>query len=205
MNDERKSVAGADARLAGYALIPGVVPDAWASRLREEASRLRTSAVRREREGFVLTTEGRMLGALQNWYMGDGIADKDEREVDALAERLRSWSGDRLTGVHSSYLYYARGDFLGLHRDHGSCTLTVLVWLTGSAGPLYLHPELQDLDEQRLLSVARQWNGHPPGGVEVDIRDGPVVVRGHLVPHDRPPHPHDEELILTTVCFSSAS
>jgi hypothetical protein len=190
---------------AGYALIPGIVPASWAARLQEEASRLRSSAARRERRGFELTADSRMLGPLRNWYAGDGTVDKDSEELGGVAARLTLWSGERMEPMHSSYLYYARGDFLGLHRDHVSCALTVLVWLSGPAGPLYVHPELQDLDEQSLLRAVNQWNGHPPGGVEVDIRRGPVVLRGHVVPHDRPPHPHGEELILTTLCFSLAS
>jgi len=207
MNDERElGTDGEDGleKVAGYALIPGVIPADWSSRLREEANGLRSTAVRRERQGFELTAEGRMLSALRNWYAGDGTADKDDDERAALATRLAPWAGERLDPAHASYLYYARGDFLGLHRDHVSCGLTVLVWLSGPAGPLYLHPELQDLDEQSLHAVARQSSGHPPGGVEVDIRAGPVVLRGHVLPHDRPPHPHDEELVLTTFCFSGA-
>jgi len=190
--------------VGGYALIPGVVPDSWSSRLREEAKRLRSTAERRERQGFELTAEGRMLGALRNWYAGDGSEDKDVDEVGWLASRLAQWSGALLQHKHSSYLYYARGDYLGLHRDHVSCAVTLLVWLSGPAGPLHIHPELTELDEQSLLRTATQWNGHPPGGVEVDIRRGPVVLRGHVVPHDRPPHPHREELILATFCFALA-
>jgi hypothetical protein len=198
-------VASGTGPVAGYALIPDIVRDAWASRLREEADEIRPSASRRERRGFELTPEGRMLGALRNWYAGDGTADKDDKELGGLASRLAQWSGRLLQPAHSSYLYYGRGDFLGLHRDHESCTLTVLVWLSGPAGPLFVHPELQGLNEPSLLRAATRWNGHPPGGVEIDIRRGPVVLRGHVLPHDRPAHPHVEELVLTTLCFSAAS
>ena len=189
---------------SGFARIPGVIPAEWSSRLREEAEGLRSTAVRRERQGFELTAEGRMLGALRNWYAGDGPAAKDVEELGRLASRLAPWSGGLLEPVHSSYLYYARGDYLGLHRDHLSCAITLLVWLSGPAGPLHVHPELQELDERSLLRTATQWNGHPPGGVAVDLRNGPVVLRGHVVPHDRPPHAHRDELILATFCFRSA-
>ena len=207
MNDDR--ALGTDGQhdndaVAGHALIPGVIPGDWSSRLREEATGLRSTAERRERQGFEMTAEGRMLGALRNWYAGDGPAGKDVEELGRLAARLGEWSGGPLQPMHSSYLYYARGDYLGLHRDHVSCAITLLAWLSGPAGPLYIHPELRELDEQSLHRMATHWNGHPPGGVEVDIRRGPVVLRGHVVPHDRPPHPHDEELILATFCFALA-
>lgn len=208
MNDERALESdGEDGfkDVAGYGLIPGVIPADWSSRLREEANGLRSTAVRRERQGFELTAEGRMLGALRNWYAGDGPASHDVDELGRLAARLAVWSRELLQPMHSSYLYYARGDHLGLHRDHVSCAVTLLVWLSGPAGPLHIHPELRELDEESLLHTATEWSGHPPGGAEVDLRSGPVVLRGHHVPHDRPPHPHGEELVLSTFCFALAS
>jgi hypothetical protein len=151
-----------------------------------------------------MTSEGRLLCALSNWYAGDGIVDKEIDELGRLTSRLARWSGARLRPTNSSYLYYARGDFLGIHRDHVSCPITLLVWLSGPAGPLHVHPELHKVDEQVLLGTANTWSGHPPGGVDVDIRRAPVLLPGNVVPHDRPPHGHDEELGLATFCFALA-
>ena len=103
MNDDR--ALGTDGQrgndgVAGHALIPGVIPGDWSSRLRGEAKGLRSTAERRERQGFEMTAEGRMLGALRNWYAGDGPAGKDVEELGRLASRLAEWSGGPLQPVH---------------------------------------------------------------------------------------------------------
>jgi hypothetical protein len=198
------ALAGIERMLPAYASLTGAIPEPWLARLREEARALRTAASKRERKAFELS-EGRLLCALRNWYAGDGTIDKDVDGRRQLASRLEQWSGTRLRATHSSYLYYAQGDFLGLHRDHVSCAITALVWLSGPAGPLGVHPDLYGLDDEALLGIARASGGHPAGGVEIDIRDGPIVLPGHVVPHDRPPHMDAEELAIATFCFGIAA
>lgn len=190
-------------RVPAFTMIPDFVPTDSLSALREEAHRLRASASRRERQGFRLTHEGRLLCALRNWFVGRDSASVLD-PPDGLSSQLGGLLHMRLRLTHSSYLYYERGDFLGLHRDHRSCRITLLLWLAGPAGPLHVHPELHELNEEDLLRTALTWDGHPPGGELVDLGQGPVLVPGHSVPHHRPPHPYAEELVLATFCFALA-
>jgi hypothetical protein len=182
-------------------VVPGLLPaDQWRS-VRGEANRLRPSAERHDRTDFRLNADGRVLCARRNWFVGHGKVVKVVHG-SAWTSGLEALVGTALRPTYSSYLYYERGDFLGLHRDHGACALTLVVWLSGPAGPLFLHPQIDGRPEDELLALATKWDGHPPGGEEVDIRHGPVLLRGDRVPHHRPPHPYEEELAVATLCFA---
>ena len=183
---------------------PGLITGAELAPLRAEARDLRPSATRRERRERAAAPDGRMVCALRNWFAGDGAAvQREVREV--LCPRLAAMTGEPLVPTHSSYLYYGRGDFLGLHRDHPTCVITVLLWLSGPAGDLRVHPELADVPDREIDRLAARWRDDPPGGINVDLQDGPVVLRGSVVPHHRPPHPYDDELSIATFCFTARS
>lgn len=174
------------------------------SPLREEASKLRASASRRERQVHNVASGGRILCTLRNWCSTDGKAAKHLLRA-LLAPRLCTVLCDTVIATHWSYLYYGRGDFLGLHRDHPTCELTVLVWLSGPSGALQLHPELAGMHDEEIARIAERWHDHPPGGTSIDLRQGPLILRGSEVPHNRLPHPYDDELVVATFCFVSDS
>jgi len=105
--------------------------------------------------------------------------------------------------LRASYLYYGRGDSLALHRDLPRCRVTILIWLDGPVGPLNVHPELVGVPDEEYLGLAIEAGGHLSGGVKIDLRDGPLVLEGHTVPHSRPPHSSDRELVLAAVPFGT--
>jgi hypothetical protein len=184
-------------------VLPGLVTADEHGGLRREARSRRASATRNERPRPTLTPEGRALCAVRNWYADGGdVAQAVHR--DGLGPRLHQAFGELVDPSHSSYLYYGQDDFLGVHRDHPTCELTVLMWLWGPAGSVRFHPNLADVSEEEILILAERYNGHPDGGIDIDLTKGAVVVRGSEVPHHRPPHPHNEELTLATFCFASA-
>jgi hypothetical protein len=197
--------AAQEYRDIGFALVPDLIPEPQLARLRDEAFRLRPVAETRLRDGFQLTPDGRVLGPAQSLAaIGDDL--KDIQYGKELISRLERLTEQKLDPSRACYYYYRRGDFVALHRDLPFCPTIALVWLAGPAGPLRVHPELVDHDDAKeLLSRARTSNGHLSGGVDIDVRQGPVVLAGNKIPHSRPPHPYEEELVMAAVSFDDLS
>jgi hypothetical protein len=172
--------------------------------LRREAIRLRGTASRHVRQSFAITDDGRVLGPVRNWVAPAGEALGRVHASPRLLARLKRSLGHSVRPSLASYLYYGRMDSLALHVDQPVCAAVVLLRLDGSPGPLHVHPELRDRSAQQILELAVASGGHPPGGTLVDLRTGPVLLAGGTVPHHRPPHEEDEELILASLCYSFA-
>jgi hypothetical protein len=170
--------------------------------LRQEALLMRGTAQRNERADFQLVDGCQLLSPARNWYATAGNR-RSELHEHTLGERLRSVLDARLEPSVSCYLYYEPGDFLGLHTDQVACPFTVLVLLDGNAGPVFLHPELRAMEPEKLLHHAVSHDGHPPGGIAVRLRDGPLVLAGSAIPHHRPPHLGSAEVALATFCFGA--
>ncbi len=104
-----------------------------------------------------------------------------------------------LEPIQSNYLYYDRGDFLGLHHDQGRCEYTLIVWLDGPLDETCLHPELRGVAADKIIET---WSDAPPcGGVSVRLDDGPLFLHGVSIPHHRRPHRYEAPLTLATFCF----
>ncbi|MFG2073827.1 hypothetical protein SAMN05421874_10557 [Nonomuraea maritima] len=101
----------------------------------------------------------------------------------------------------ATYIYYRKGDFIALHRDQEICKTVLLVWLAGPGGPLHVHPDLSHLDPDQLSRVSREAGGHPANGARHLLQEGPLLMTGSVVPHHRPPHDGDEELVMASFCF----
>jgi hypothetical protein len=191
-------------RDVGFALVPDLIPVPQLARLRDEAFRLRSVAETRLRDGFQLTDDGRVLGPAHS-LAAAGNDLKDIQFGGELISRLELLTEQELDPSRACYYYYRKGDFVALHRDFPFCPIIALVWLAGPAGPLRVHPELVGHDDaEELLSRAKTSNGHLSGGVDIDVRQGPVVLAGHKIPHSRPPHPYEEELVMAALSFDLA-
>jgi len=183
-----------------YRTAPSLVSSEEREALRLEASRLSGDARTNERYGFQLVDGVQLLSPARNRSVADGDVRCNLHTL-TLVDRLLALLGRHVKAIVSSYLYYGRDDFLGLHIDQRLCQLTVLVLLDGDAGPLILHPELCDIPGESLLRYSQEHWGHPPGGTAVHLQDGPLVLQGALIPHHRPPHKGDGEITLAAFCY----
>lgn len=184
-----------------YLRLPHLVSPDEQRALLDDALLARANAELSERTSFQLVAEQRLLGPVRNRFSAvDGPRSRLHR--DELPGRIAAAAGVTVRPSLSCYLYYDRGDFIGLHQDQPSCSLAVLVWLAGDTGPLILHPELNGLPAQALLLHAVRHSGHPPGGVAVRLHEAPLLLYGNRVPHHRPPVDH--EIIIGAFCFDFA-
>ncbi len=185
----------------GYVLAGGLISPEDRARLLAEARVERRFAQREVNEAFCAAPDGRALAPSRQWIANPGSALTTLHRSRELAAGLRRLARLAVRPTFCSYIYYGQGDFVGLHSDNAECAIVVLAWLGGPAGPLHLNPELQDLSSRGLLREARRSDGHPTGGVEIQLKQGPAVLAGDRVPHHRPPHRHKQELTLATLCF----
>lgn len=187
---------------ASFQVSPELVPAAERAALRREALQVRDTARRNERGDFRLVDDKQLLSPARNWSADAGDRRRELHE-QALGGRLASLLKVRLGASLSSYLYYERDDFLGLHTDQAACRFAVLVWLDGNAGPLFVHPQLRGVAPEQLLQQAVRHNGHPPDGIPVRLQDGPLLLAGNAIPHHRPRHAGTSEVVLAAFCFTA--
>lgn len=188
----------------GYVLAGDLISPHERARLYEEARVERRFAQREVSNAFCEAADGRAVAPSQQWVANPGHALTELHQSNELASVLRRLARRVVRPTFCSYVYYGQGDFVGLHSDNPDCGIVVLTWLGGPAGPLYVNPELQGLPARRLLREARRCGGHPAGGVEIQLKEGPAVLAGDRVPHHRPPHCYKRELTLATLCFRPA-
>ena len=96
MNDDR--ALGTDGKhgndgVSGYALISGVIPGDWSSLLREEAKGLRSTAERRERQGFKSHRRGQNARRAPKLVRRRRICGQGCCRAGRLTSRLAQWSG----------------------------------------------------------------------------------------------------------------
>jgi hypothetical protein len=179
-----------------YRSVAGLVTGGEHRALRAEALRLRDGADTMDRHDYHLVDDVQLLSPAHSGFTAVGDARR-ALHAGALADRIPAVLGHPVRAELSSYLYYERGDFVGLHVDQR----TVLVLLDGDAGPLFVHPELSGLPAAELLRHSRRYAGHPPSGTAVALRAGPLLLRGGRIPHHRPPHDRDGVIALAAFCY----
>ncbi|MFJ9821010.1 hypothetical protein ACIRU3_38280 [Streptomyces sp. NPDC101151] len=172
------------------------------NRLYREAGQYRPDAELKDRRGYSVVNGTQLLSPARNRFAEAG-AHRDDLHTKVLPRRLARLLGHPVRPSVSCYLYYGPDDHLGLHTDQRVCPLTVLVLLSGDAGPLHTHPELSDVPVQTLLRLSRKHGGHPPGGNPLSLQDGPLLLQGSRIPHHRLPHRGPGELSLATFCFGT--
>ena len=185
--------------LHGFATLAGLLEERELEQLRDDARHQREQLSSKERTDWSVVDGWQILGPARYSYSADGdVRDAIQRQV---VDRVSARSGLALVPVQSNYLYYAEGDFLGLHLDQARCQYTVIMRLDGPSEPVCMHPELAGLDAE---TVRARWTDDACGGVPVALEDGPLLVHGVSVPHHRRPHPFEEPLTMVTFCFRAA-
>jgi hypothetical protein len=162
-----------------------------------DASSRRAQAKRCDRPRWRVVDGWQVLGPARFSYSPDGQLHKDIHP--RVAERATELIEVKLRPVQSNYLYYDTGDYLGLHHDQARCPFAVIVLLDGDAGPLCVHPELQDARPEDLGALLEP-DGHR-GGQKIALQDGPLLLSGRLLPHHREPHVAAEPITLVTFCL----
>jgi hypothetical protein len=170
------------------------------SRLSAEAAQNRSHADEEDREIEREFNFDHFIARCRN-LSATGKALKEIHHGDTLVRAVSQVAGCSLAPTLTNYLYYRKGDFIGLHRDQRVCHSVLLVWLRGPGGPLHIHPDLLGADLGELFSLSRRWNGHPPYSQPYFLQDGPLLMTGSQHPHHRPPHEDDEDLIIAAFCF----
>jgi hypothetical protein len=185
----------------GYRIAQNLVSPDDRERLYKEARVERPYAQRELHAAFRHGPDGRALSPSRQWIANPGDALRELHRSRELASAVRRLVRRAVSPTFCCYLYYAEGDFVGLHSDNSDCLLALLVWLGGPAGPLYVNPDLLDVPPRQLLRAARGCGGHPDGGIGIELKDGPAVIAGTRLPHHRPPHRYKRELTLAALCF----
>lgn len=168
----------------------------------QEAGAQRVSARPWSSDQYALGRRGQMSSPRAHRSASPGPALRALHEGSRLRELLCELTGQHFFATRSSYLFYAVGDFIGLHTDIDPCQVTLVTCVLGDPGPLVLHPELVPMGAARLLELSRCSGGFPPGGQPVAIpRDGVLILRGSGVPHHRPPSRSD--CAIATLCYAA--
>jgi hypothetical protein len=183
------------------ATAPGLLTDTERRDLLTEATAARDAAQRTDRPDWKVVDGHQFLGPARYWYSLEGrLRLALQFDLAARVSRRIDWP---LVAVQSNYLYYEEGDFLGLHHDQARCPFTVIALLEGDAEPLCVHRELIGVPAAELGPLVEP-DGHR-GGEPVDLRDGPVVISGCVLPHHRMDHGGEGALTIATFCFAPAS
>lgn len=150
-------------------------------------------------EDYTVGVSGKLRSPGVHWTGMAGPCLRSLHADPSLRSAVSALAGKAMFPTRAAYVHYEPGQHVGLHTDVPPCAFTLLVALTRDAGPLSVHPELADLSGEELLSVARRSEGHPDGGLEVEIGDG-VVIRGSMIPHHRAACVR--ETTIMTLCFA---
>lgn len=172
--------------------------------LTDEARRLRPSAELVETTEYDLGGNGQKVRSPMRFRAAFAReALQRVHESDILAELASELSGCEMQPTETAYLYFGRGDFIGLHTDIPACELTFLVPLGAAAPPLVAHPELRGREPSDLLELARQTHGAPDGGLAFPLpADGLLVLTGQVAPHQTRPVGDAADAVLATLCFA---
>ena len=114
---------------------------------------------------------------------------------------LEQPAGGHLSPTLCAYIYYAPGDYIGLHKDGHRCSLTLITSIDGPLAPLVVHPALAGNEPDELVELSRAHAGMPPGGVRTVVpADGAfLMLRGSAIPHHRPASL--DHCTIATLCY----
>lgn len=180
-------------------IVPGLITSDERDGLFAEAFEHRPEAPRRERDHCQIVDGRQFLGPARYWYSVGG--ELREKVLFSLPDRIAAATSISLHPVQSNYLYYGRGDHLGLHHDQARSPLTVVALLGGDAEPLCVHPELVGAPLEELPTWADPQTHR--GGRKMFLQDGPLLLSGGIVPHHRDPHEGADEITLVTFSFDA--
>lgn len=183
--------------------MPDLLTQQDLSRLSAEAVEARSHVKEKDREIERECNSDRFITRCR-YLSAKGKMLKEVHHGIALVGTVSQVAGCSLVPTLTSYLYYRKGDFIGLHRDQHICHSVLLVWLNGPGGPLHIHPDLLDANFGELFSMSRRWNGHPPHSQPHFLQEGPLLMTGSRYPHHRRPHEGDEDLMIAAFCFRKA-
>jgi len=183
--------------MTGTALIaPSLVTEQERRDMLVEAEVHLPTASRSDRSNWKIVDGRQLLGPARFSYSLRGdIRQQVQRRV---ADRAAKLVDVPVQPIQSNYLYYFRGDYLGLHHDQARCPLSAIVLLGGDAGPLCVH------SEPRAISI-EQFSDFDPTveheGSRFMLQQGPLLLWGGLLPHHRDPHTAVRPAIIVTFCL----
>ena len=121
----------------------------------------------------------------------------------ALLPLLQILTGNTLVPSDSWYIYYEGTDRISLHVDPKGSDFSVLTSVLGEVGPLHLHPELEDLNQNQLDSYYNGVDWNPTTGVPLRYPcDGIIINRGHRIPHHREGKPVSQLCAVATLHYT---
>jgi hypothetical protein len=151
---------------------------------------------------YLLSSDGQVSSPRRHRSAGPGPTLRAVHESVSVRSLLRELTGLYFFPTRASYLYYAPGDFIGLHTDIEPCQLTLVTSVLGNPDPLVIHTEFADVPSSLILETARRTCGLPAGGDAIPVpRGGALLLRGSRVPHHRPPARGN--CAIATLCYAA--
>jgi hypothetical protein len=194
--------------LAGVAVCAELLDQAWLAALRHEALQVWSQATRQESDDD--DGEDWRGGKPKRRLFSSGAGPVQDALYHSVALRafLDDLCGAPLlpSGSRGSYSYYLHaGDYLDVHRDIGTCDVTLISCLhdvsapNDQAGALVVYPDRAS----EPLSVIRRTPD--AGAYVVKLAAGQsVVLAGGIVPHRVLPVRAGQSRTISALCFAAA-
>jgi hypothetical protein len=185
----------------GYCLLPDAVAPGDAAAVAVEACALAMSARRVVGDYYCVNDDRSISSPRRLSTVAAGPLLQRIHSDARLLELLEHVAARRLSPSRSSYIYYAPGDYIGLHKDASVCQVTLITSITGALDPLVVHPSLIDMPPEQLLKISRTHSAMPPGGTRVAVPKAGIflVLRGSTIPHHRPAAL--DSCTIATLCY----
>jgi hypothetical protein len=174
-------------------------------------------------DAAAVVAEARALSMSARRVVGDYYCVNDDRSISSprrlrtvsagpflrtihrdarLLDVLEHIAARRLSPTRSSYIYYAPGDYIGLHIDASVCRVTLITSLAGALSPLVVHPSLIDMSPEQLVEISRAHSAMPPGGTRVFVPKAGtfLMLRGSTIPHHR--SAALDSSMIATLCYA---
>jgi hypothetical protein len=171
----------------GYCLLPDAVAPGDVAAVAVEACALAMSARRVVGDYYCVNDDGSISSPRRLGTVAAGPLLQTIHRDARLLELLEHITARRLSPSRSSYIYYAPGDYIGLHKDASVCRITLITSITGALDPLVVHPSLIDVPPEQLVEISRTHAAMPPGGTRVAVPKAGIflMLRGSTIPHHR--------------------
>ena len=186
----------------GYCYLSAVLNADRVDAMLAEAAALAANARSMPRDEYRLDEEHRIASPRRMSAVAGGPVLRAIQREESLLELIEDVAGHAVCGTSAAYIYYAPGDYLGLHRDKAACEVTLITGVAGELDPLIVHPDLVGVPPPELLEISRAHSATPPGGTGVMVPHAGsfLVLLGAKVPHHRAPA--SDRGTIATLCFA---
>jgi hypothetical protein len=187
---------------AGYCLVAGLLSTERTAAMLRESTRLAPHARRACGNYYRVNRDGSVSSPRCMSTIEAGPVLSAIHDDTVHLEIIKSIVGRRLSPTRGSYIYYAPGDYIGLHRDALECEATLITCIAGVLSPLVVHTSLIGVASEDLVGISRAHSAMPPGGTRVSVpNEGRfLLLLGSRIPHHRPAAL--DSCVIATLCYA---